>query len=210
MLTSSGTCRLSLSSMLVDVDEPTVVELVELPAAEVVELPAALVDVVPGMLVDVEDEDDEESWSMLVDVDASTLVEVEDEDVEESGTVPSVDDVETSADTVADVSVAAVTEVELPSSPLAQATPTTARPATTEVNTASIFLIIRYLLGESFGVTMHQGTSGGLQAGLKEASRSAGSIPADLFGDGIARVALGNRLLEPRLFGPFLEPHPLG
>jgi hypothetical protein len=74
-------------------------------------------------------------------VDAPTLV-----DGEESGVVTSVDGVETSAETLADVSLAAVTEVDVSSSPPAQATPTTASPATTEVNTANIFLSIRYLL----------------------------------------------------------------
>lgn len=135
------------SSLLVDVDDPMLVDVVALPPVlvddedpmlvDVVALPPELVDVVPRALVDV-------VAARLEEVDELSSLPVV--GVEESGAVTAVDGDESLTDTSAEVAVADVMEVDVPSSPLAQATPTTASAATTDVNIPSIFLIIRYLL----------------------------------------------------------------
>lgn len=145
MVPSGGT-RPSLSSRLVDVDEPMLVD--------VVDVPPLLVDVVPGMLVDVEDEDgDDPLESTLVEVVSAVVGD--DDDV---GVVALVDvggppsdvtvacDEFVSSDVLLDSVAAVVTDVEVPSSALAHATPTTASAATTDVTIPTIFLTIQCLL----------------------------------------------------------------
>ena len=131
----SGTAARSLSSRLVEVDEPTVVDVVEVP--ELVEVVSCtLVEVVETIDVGVEDEEDDPS-SSLVDVVLRTVV-----GVDTSGVVAPVDAVESSSSMpgtgveLVDRSVPDMT------SPAAQAAPTTAIAATTEVNMPSAFLII--------------------------------------------------------------------
>ena len=82
---------------------------------------------------------DDEAPAELVDVELPLVVAVVG-----SGAVTGADPAELS--TVA--AVADVIEVDVSSSPLAQATPTTARAANTDVNTASIFLNISHLLND--------------------------------------------------------------
>jgi len=136
----SATLLPSLSSRLVEVEEPNDVD--------VVEPPPVLVELLVAMDVDVDEEEDDELSSSLVDVvSASAVVGV----VAAGAVTPVV-----GAESSTEVSVAAdelveapalVTDVEVPSSVPAHATPTTARAATIEVNTPSTFFIIIYLLG---------------------------------------------------------------
>ena len=84
---------------------------------------------------------------MLVEVVtvASLEVVVSSEIVDDVDEFPDVTDEAVSADVLVD-DPALVTEVEVSSSPLAQATPTTRRAAVTAVNVAIILLIMRWLL----------------------------------------------------------------
>jgi hypothetical protein len=131
----------SLSSTLVDVEDRSDVE--------VVEPSPLLVEVVAAIDVDV---DEVELSSMLVDVLGELVVGVVGSGVVGSGTVaPVVGDVTSTELTVAPddelvEALALVTDVDVPSSVPAQATPTTASAATTDVATASTFLIICCLL----------------------------------------------------------------
>jgi hypothetical protein len=126
--------RRSLSSRLVDVDEPLLVDVVAPLLVDVVA--PLLVEVVAPTVVGV----DEVGEVILVGVVAlvadvtSTDVPVASEEAEAS-------------DVLVD-SLAVVIEVDVPSSPLAQATPTTASAATTDVTIPRTFLTICYLLGE--------------------------------------------------------------
>lgn len=155
MLTPSGTVRRSPSSKLVDVDEPMLVDVVALPWLVEVADPL-LVEVVAPALVDVV------ALPWLVDVVSSTVVGVDEvgdvtlvgvealvEDVA-SRDVPVASDEAKASDVLVD-SVGVVIEVNVPSSPLAQATPTTASAATTDVRIPRTFLTICYLLGEPWG-----------------------------------------------------------
>lgn len=134
MLVPSGTDRRSLSSKLV----------------EVVDDPAALVDVDPTVV----DVVDVAPSSLVGVVLSSKLVEVVESSamvgVVTSAVVGAVLFLESSWDVLVD-EPADVIDVDVASSLPAQATPTTASPATIDVNTASIFFNISYLLGEPWG-----------------------------------------------------------
>ncbi|HJQ77111.1 MAG TPA: hypothetical protein VJ948_07595 [Acidimicrobiia bacterium] len=124
------------SSKLVEVLDPTLVE--------VVERSSALVDVVSSTVVGVDEAtvapvDDEESTVALVAADPSKLAPV----VGVSTVAPAAADESTEAL----VELSLVIDVELASFEPAQATPTTASAATTAVNTPNIFLIMGFLLG---------------------------------------------------------------
>jgi hypothetical protein len=134
VVTWSATLLPSLSSMLVDVEDPSDVDVVD-------ELSSLLVEVVAVIDVDVDEEDEDRSAS-LVDVLGEVVV-----GVVGSGVVAPVVADESSTDVLVAPdelveALALVTEVDVPSSPLAHATPTTARAATIEVNTASILFNI--------------------------------------------------------------------
>ncbi|HSM45689.1 MAG TPA: hypothetical protein VK969_11790 [Acidimicrobiia bacterium] len=147
MLTPSGTVRRSLSTLLVDVDEPMLVDVVELPS--LVEVDPLLVEVLVPLLVEV-------VAPMLVDVDgvSSTTLDGVDAPIEpddDSVTVGAVDRAGPCTDESAELAVFAVADVDEPSSEAAQATPTTANAATTDVSTPTVFLITWHLLGEVWG-----------------------------------------------------------
>jgi len=144
VVTWSATLLPSLSSMLVDVEDPSDVEVVD-------ELSSLLVEVLAAIDVDVDEEDEDRSAS-LVDVLGELLVGVVGPGVVGPGVVgsgvvaPVVAD-ESSTDVLVAPdelveALALVTDVDVPSSVPAQATPTTASAATTDVPTASILFNI--------------------------------------------------------------------
>jgi hypothetical protein len=130
----------SLSSMLVDVEDPSDVD--------VVDPGSSLVEVLAAIDVDVDEEEEERSAS-LVDVLGELVVGVVGSGVVGSGVVAPVVADESSTEVLVAPdelveALALVTEVDAaaPSSAPAQATPTTASAATTDVATASILFNI--------------------------------------------------------------------